>query len=350
MADNTATTNGATSAQSRLTATAAPAPGDYQGEAAMKVFAVPELLEHILIQAVVGQHTRDRELSARRDDEFGALKMWPMPGYGNITKGGVCLFRIQRVNKTFRNTIQGSTKLKQLIYLAPRDNADLLNEKHLGESYYPMHKPLVSLIRFFDENVDNGHTGLMDLMAEGDDINGVQIMRIELNYSVSSSCATPYEKVIGVLPKGWHNAEASWKKIKVCNAKTLVPLEFVMQSDDSWEDEGLPFNPINWPLDGSETLEQVFDLFTEVLDAVEGHKKGKRAMDEERDAWLSSSRKRANRKRRELEEDIREEEELLVALHAQDRQKLLDELDEKLNARVMIVEERQIRQTQAKRE
>lgn len=333
-------------AESRLATMPAPSSSDNNGEAAMKVFTVPELLEHILIQAVVSQHAKDRELDERAQDELCSLKMWPMPGCGDISKGGICLFRIQRVNKAFRNTIQGSIKLKQLIYLAPRENVDLLNEKHLRESYYPMHKPLVSLIKLFDNIVDDGCVGMMDSMTDKV-VDGVQTMVVEFNYTVSAGARTPYEKVIGALPKGWHNKEASWKQIKACNAKTSTPLDLVIRNDHSWKDEGLPFTTITWRLDGSETLEHMFDLFAEILDAVNGHRKAKCAMDGERGAMIESFRVDANRRREALEEDIAEHEEILIAFHEEKRRKLTHELNEKLRARVEIVEDRQIRETQS---
>ncbi|KAI5365336.1 putative ribonuclease III domain-containing protein [Septoria linicola] len=93
-----------------LTASSAPA----MACPAMKVFGVPELLEHILFLAVsdqwLGNHSK--------------LNFGPMPGCGKLREGGICLFRIQRVDRTFKNTIVGSPKLRQLMYLAPTNHSE----------------------------------------------------------------------------------------------------------------------------------------------------------------------------------------------------------------------------------
>ncbi|PPJ57296.1 hypothetical protein CBER1_09025 [Cercospora berteroae] len=353
MADEASAAAGKGIAQPRHMTNPAAPPANITGEAAMKVFSTPELLEHILHVAVISQHVKcqkGRELAEQgMGHHVRVLKMWPMPGCGDISKNGICLVRIQRVNKTFRDTIPGSTKLKQRIDLAARKNVDLLNEKHRRESYYPMHKPLVSLIKLFDNIVDDGCVGLMDSMTDKV-VNGVQTMVVEFNYTVSSGSRTPYEMVIGALPKGWHNKEASWKQIKACNAKTSTPLHLVIRNDHSWKDDGLPFTAITRRRDGSETLEHMFDPIAEILDAINGHGKAKGAMDEERGAMIDSFRADANRRREALEEDIAEHEEILIALHEEKRGKLTNELNKKLRARVMMVEDRQIRETQSERE
>ncbi|KAM3417197.1 hypothetical protein BST61_g5457 [Cercospora zeina] len=283
----------------------------YHGDAARKVFAIPELLEQILCVAVVSQHARDRELN-----ELYMLKMWPMPGCGNVSKGGICLFRIQRVNKTFRNTIQGSAKLKQLIYLAPRDNAELIREAHLREGRLILHKPLYCLIGLFDSKVDDGTIGLLDL-NDSEFIDEVATMKFGLNNTLALGEATPYDRIIGTLPKGWHNPEASWANIKICNAKIPTSVQLIVEHDESWECDALPVNTVTWELDRNETLEHVFDLLAELLDAINSHRKGKQAMEEDRTAMSKRFKQTANRKRRALEAELENEEQEQLNQHYQ---------------------------------
>ncbi|GIZ47280.1 hypothetical protein CKM354_001037600 [Cercospora kikuchii] len=72
--------------------TTASPPPEYTGDAASRVFDITELLEHILLLAVASQSDE------AKNNDSKVLKMPPMPGCGNVSEGGICLFRIQRAS------------------------------------------------------------------------------------------------------------------------------------------------------------------------------------------------------------------------------------------------------------
>ncbi|CAK1366372.1 unnamed protein product [Cercospora beticola] len=272
------------------------------GDAAMKVFAVPELLEHILYLAVISQQAEDRVREKQDRHDLCVLKMWPMPGCGDVSKGGICLFRIQRVNKTFRDTIQGSTKLKQLIYLAPRDNAKLKDEADLEEGRLALHKPLTAFLWGINFRTKKE---LLDLDAHKDAEEGVEALVTVLRDSIfSRRSTTPYKKIFGKCPKKWRRAQASWRKIKVCNARVPVPVRVVVQGEETWPDHALPMGDIVWDLDEEATLEHVFDLLSEFLKAVEDLRHGKDLHERSRAKKLLQFDERASSDRHQLESQL----------------------------------------------
>ncbi|KAF2206816.1 hypothetical protein CERZMDRAFT_91908 [Cercospora zeae-maydis SCOH1-5] len=76
---------------------------------------------------------------------------------------------------------------------------------------------------------------------------------------------------------------------------------------------------------------------------------GKRAMADDRTAMSKRLKRTANRKRRALEAELEREEQEQWQQHDQRQAELIAEVNEKLDARVNIVKERNFRQKQAKR-
>ncbi|GIZ47279.1 hypothetical protein CKM354_001037500 [Cercospora kikuchii] len=253
-------------------------PSEYTGDAASRVFAVPELLEHILFTGVTDQYNQ-----AITEKKIHLLKMWPMPGCG--PKQGICLFAVQRVSKDFRYTIQGSTKLKQLIFLAPLDNDELLAEekwKGLGwkevpyhddhmsreerdSTWLPLHQPLTSMLLIFASKVDRG---LFEF--HGSPHNKTEFLWMDLGSGMFYERIEPGEIPVTKFPKGWHNPEASWRKILMCNAKTQLPVKIQIWHDYWWINDwlALPFNVLI-ELGEDSTLERVFNCFSELLMAAQ---------------------------------------------------------------------------------
>ncbi|KAM3417200.1 hypothetical protein BST61_g5460 [Cercospora zeina] len=108
-------------------------------DAAMRVFAIPEVLEQILYFAAARQMPRGGR------DGIQLLKFKPTPGSERESQGGVCLFQLQRVNKDFHGIFKGSTKLKRLIYLAPYLTKDLQSAA-TPRSMLPFHQPFSVLM------------------------------------------------------------------------------------------------------------------------------------------------------------------------------------------------------------
>ncbi|PIA92060.1 hypothetical protein CB0940_09228 [Cercospora beticola] len=232
-------------------------PPQYTGDAAGRVSAVTELLEHILLLAVASQCDE-----AKDNMDWTGLKM---PGCGNVAKGGICLFRIQRVNKTFRNAVQGSTKLKQLIYLAPRhDTSGILEEDHLEGTWPAAYKPLEFMVSLLGAHVEDG---FLDLFGLQQWVPGAETLVTKTNPSLVDGLATPYEQTIGKLPQGWHNPEASWRNIKICTAKEPSAIRYAFWTDFDENADAPPFDPI-WQLGKDATLGYVFELYSIVLEVL----------------------------------------------------------------------------------
>ncbi|KAM3417198.1 hypothetical protein BST61_g5458 [Cercospora zeina] len=273
------------------------APPEYTGDAAMRVFAVTELLEHILLLAVTSQHDK-----AVAEKDMTLLKMCPMPGCGNVSKGGICLFSIQRVSKDFRYTIQGSMKLKQLIFLAPGEIAVLMaeeewrsirlpchnemaNEESVRRFWLPLHRPLISMLLMLAPKAE---LGVLEFGVQCHrDIGGLMI---DLGDSIFRADIAPHEIVTKKFPKSWHNPEASWRSVKMCNAKIPFPAKLDIDSSYWWHQnaKALPF-AISFELDMDATLERVFDCFSELLLAVEDLEKASDELKEAEEAELEFS-------------------------------------------------------------
>lgn len=236
-------------------ATTTPSLPEYTGDAASRVFAVTELLEHVLLLAVTSQCEE-----AEDNMDWAELKM---PGCGNVAKGGLCLFRIQRVNKTFRDIVQGSTKLKQTIYLAPRnDTSGILGEDCQDGSWPAAYKPLEFMVSLLGTDVEDG---FLDFFGLQQWTMGAKTLVTKMNSRLADGTATPYEQTIGKLPKGWHNPEASWRSIKICTAKEPSAIHYAFWTDFDENADAPPFDPI-WQLGKDATLGDVFELYSIVLE------------------------------------------------------------------------------------
>ncbi|PIA92066.1 hypothetical protein CB0940_09222 [Cercospora beticola] len=236
------------------------------GDVAMKVFSITELLEHILLCAIAEQ------MPERLRYDNSMLKLSPMPGSARRnSRGGVCLFSLQSVNKVFRATIKESTKLKRLIFLAPYGNPVLRTSDAARQDLVPYHTPLFSILDKLDNNTDNCllHWNYnSSRMVQTDPESGVTTVTIKLMEDVPDE-KKMYSRAMSMMPKGWWNAEASWKKIKVCNSRDMVPLTLKIME----QDEGLPLSlfsrfgrlDISWKLKGDETLGYVFEMLSRLL-------------------------------------------------------------------------------------
>ncbi|GIZ47278.1 hypothetical protein CKM354_001037400 [Cercospora kikuchii] len=232
-------------------------PAEYTGVAAGKVFAIPELLENILLLGVADQFVE----GCRIDDGF-KRQIWPTLGCGRISEDEICLFSIQRASKVFRHTIQGSLKLKQLMFLAPLPNAELVSSnetKDVGD--LELHKPLGSLLAILGLSEAENLTTLYNDAYEDEDgpPDGIDRLKMIITDDFVCTPGTPYDKTIGKLPKGWHNPEASWRKLRICNAKAPAPIKLRIWSPYVCDNEAPPFD-ITFPLEKDATMEHVFDL------------------------------------------------------------------------------------------
>ncbi|GIZ47274.1 hypothetical protein CKM354_001037000 [Cercospora kikuchii] len=236
------------------------------GDVAMKVFSITELLEHILLYAIAEQ------MPERLRYDNSMLKLSPMPGSARRnSRGGVCLFSLQSVNKVFRATIKESTKLKRLIFLAPYGNDVLKTSAATRQDLVPYHTPLFSILEKLDSNTDNCllHWDYSSSrMVQSDAKTGITTVTIKLMEDVPDE-KKMYSKAMSMMPKGWWNVEASWKKIKVCNSRDMVPLTLRIVE----QDEGPPLSDlarfgrldISWKLKGDETLGYVFEMLSKLL-------------------------------------------------------------------------------------
>lgn len=252
--------------------TTASSPHEYTGDAASRVFDITELLEQILLFAVASQSEEAKEKDSK------ILKMPPMPGCGNVSAGGICLFRIQRVSKTFRHTIQGSTKLKQLIYLAPPSvDTPVLWEDENSQRVWPSaYQPFQSLVSLLNANVEYGFVDFFVVRKWG----GEKTLVTDMNKLFIDDCASTYGQIIGQLPNGWHNPEASWRVIKICHANEPSQFKYSFWSDLEDDDDAPPFFP-SWQLGGDVTLEYVFELYSIVLEALDEYIPKKKLMNRE---------------------------------------------------------------------
>ncbi|GIZ47277.1 hypothetical protein CKM354_001037300 [Cercospora kikuchii] len=250
-----------------------------QGDAAFRVFNTAELLESILLFAVADQMPDSPNLSL--DD----LKLCPMPGSAYRKPSGVCLFMLQRVSKTFRNTIKGSVKLMRLLFLAPYPNDYLKTFAAASGDLVAYHTPLFYLLEKL--NASNDWYTLLD--CDYNNSNDVKIDsatgKTTLTISIRSEWdrvnfyerASVYERATSKLQHGWSKPEASWRQVKVCNAQTSVPLTLKL----NWRDLMRIFLvrrdklslTINWPLRGDDTLGFIFDAFCQLLVILDDRRK-----------------------------------------------------------------------------
>ncbi|PPJ57307.1 hypothetical protein CBER1_09030 [Cercospora berteroae] len=235
-------------------------------DAAMRVFGVPELLEQILLSAASDQTPA---LDNKRSE---TLKLSPMPGAAKESRGGICIFSLQRVNKDFHATINGSVKLKRLVYLAPCPNKDLHASSTARKAQLPFHTPFFALM---DKLLENSGDFLLLLERQSSSIKPVSAddvttsMTLDIQYAVGKDKSL-YQAAISKLGPGWWNSEANWRQIRVCNAKQLVSLTVTM-SYFHWV-EGpacVEFEDLTWLLQGDESLGYIFDRLCKLLQLID---------------------------------------------------------------------------------
>lgn len=224
---------------------------------AMRVFKVPELLEKIIHFAVAPQKPKDYEI----------LNFPPMAGAGKISLGGTCLFRLLCVNHAFTAAIQGSTSLKQLMYLSPRENIDLHREALTSENGpLPHHAPLFSILLNLNRCKD---TRVMrrdfTIMINPHTVSKTIV--ISLRSSLVTKDFNLYHRMTSKFSKGWWDLSASWRQIKLCNAKQPLPITLSIVGDADWKK--------CWPDIGSlrivrqfsatDTQGQAFDFFCQLF-------------------------------------------------------------------------------------
>ncbi|PIA92069.1 hypothetical protein CB0940_09221 [Cercospora beticola] len=237
-------------------------PGD--GIAATKVFGTTELLEQILLLTAQDRISGPNYLPLSHRPA-GTLD--PRPHF----------FLLQRVNKDFYGTINGSIKLKRLMFLAPHKNHHLQALTADLRLALPYHEPIFWLLHKIKDKSITEDLLDWDLLpywlpqAELD--SGIPRPTILMHGSDYSPVKGRFEEVLAALPQGWLNPEASWRKIKVCNAVEAVPLTLTIEQD-SWR-TALPedISRIYVPclLQGEDTLGYLFDLFHELFQ--ERHKR-----------------------------------------------------------------------------
>lgn len=265
--------------------------------AAARVFAIPELLEDILLLAATNSVHHYR---------FGRNSLFAPPGPGRDAL--LSLITIQRVSKAFLNTIEGSVKLKQLICRAPRDN----------HQEYPScpawvvpkvntdHEPLLWFLeRVIKKSIDEGDDCFWPngtLRESESDANIV--MRSDLLWFTyhdhkrvhrHSFHGRPESALVSAFPFGWQRAEASWRSIKICTSKDIKPFAFSISTDESWDTVtpciGRPSG--QWTLDGNTTLGAVYELILGFMRLVDEQRVVKAEMDERFEQTFADERNKA---------------------------------------------------------
>lgn len=243
----------------RNTSTGKVTPGEAPtGTAAANVFGITELLERIL-------------LFTAQDETFGPNYLPLSHRPAGTLDPRPHFFLLQRVNKDFYGTINGSIKLKRLMFLAPHKNDYLQALTADLRLALPYHEPIFWLLHKIKHKSITEDLLDWDLLpywlpqAELDP--GIPRPTILMHGSDYSPVQGRFEEVLAALPQGWLNPGASWRKIKVCNAVEAVPLTLTIEQD-SWR-TALPedISRIYVPclLQGDDTLGYLFDLFHELF-------------------------------------------------------------------------------------
>ncbi|CAK1366381.1 hypothetical protein CB0940_09220 [Cercospora beticola] len=238
--------------------------------AALRVFSIPELLEQILLFAAsdevpqVHQLQSSTSLSSTRATSIA----WR-------------LFSLQCVNKDFHSTINGSAKLKRLMHLLPYANEKLERLPPGTRELLPFHNPLFTIL---DKLKNNGPIRLLrwhqwQLQGrvwdwESLDVHkdtGARLFFIRVcgqYWTEESSC---FDQTIADLPQGWKTPDASWRNIKICNAKDSLPLILrVRREDRPWDlNWDMGRIELSWYLRGDETLGYVFVLFLQLFQHID---------------------------------------------------------------------------------
>ncbi|KAM3417199.1 hypothetical protein BST61_g5459 [Cercospora zeina] len=255
-----------------------------KGDAAVRAFNTPELLEQILLFAVSEQipHSENTTLKI--------LKFSPMPGSARTSCGGVCLFRLQSVNRAFRDAILGSPKLKRLIWLAPYDNKRLKELAAAKRGGLPYHTPLYGLLEelegdswrlFCDGDFRDRQS------AQTDSATGAVTLTIKVLADSEKFGTSLLKRWWREMPRAWWNTEASLKKIKLCNAREAVDLTVNIKNGGRGWRAAFPPNEyfeVSWNFPADATLGDFFRLFSELLLRVEDRTATKKAIS---DKWAS---------------------------------------------------------------
>ncbi|WPB06473.1 uncharacterized protein RHO25_011130 [Cercospora beticola] len=234
-------------------------------DAAMRVYSVPELLEQILLFAASGQ------TPASDDSRSQTLKLSPMPGSAKESRGGTCMFSLQRVKKDFHATINGSVKLKRLMYLAPYPNKDLHASSTARKALLPFHTPFFALLDKLHENSWNGLLG-WDWQYNRFNLVGADDLTTHLNVDIRNVVGQDkslYEEATSKLAPGWWYPEANWRQIQVCNAKKLVSLTVSISYFHYVEGTTSYKANLAWDLHGDESLGYIFDRFGKLLQLID---------------------------------------------------------------------------------
>ncbi|PPJ57306.1 hypothetical protein CBER1_09031 [Cercospora berteroae] len=221
-----------------------------------------------------------------------------MPGSARESRGGVCLFNLQRVNNAFYGGITGSSKLMRLMFLALYSNDVLKKAAVIHDDLVPYHTPLFSILEMLESKAgrelldwDFGSSAL----AQTDSASGETILTVKLHDMNLQSGS--YKRAISRITKAWDRPEASWRRIKISNAKEPVPLTLRLEtfSDRRRWTPHIGKVRVTWKFRGDDTLEYAFDLFIELFrllndrgDAIRDlHEKWETEMREARSKWNS---------------------------------------------------------------
>ncbi|KAF7191552.1 hypothetical protein HII31_07054 [Pseudocercospora fuligena] len=204
--------------------------------AASRVFAVPELLEHILLYY---SHSDAKITTA-----------------GHIKEPSLGLFAIQRTCRDFQATIQGSKLLRRLMFLEPVDFS-ILSEEETDNYHYPLWWFLEEMefeVSYWDSSeVDETRESFLELPNLS--VNDFRLLA---------------QKFFGPTSKradsAWLRSEASWRQIKVCNSTAPKPIDIEM----AYCPTDHPSIPVctTWEIGGEDTLESVFNEFEAAVRAV----------------------------------------------------------------------------------
>ncbi|GIZ47271.1 hypothetical protein CKM354_001036800 [Cercospora kikuchii] len=250
------------------------------GDAAMRTFSIPELLEQILLFTSSDEvpHIHQLQSSTSLSSTRATLIAWR-------------LFSLQCVNKDFHSTINGSAKLKRLMHLLPYANEKLESLPPGTRELLPFHKPLFTIL---DKLKNNGPVRLLGWNQwqlqgrvwdwEPLDVHketGARLFDIRVCGQYSTEELSCFDQAIADLPQGWLNPDASWRNIKICNAKETFPLILRVRREDRPRDLNWDLGSIelDWYLRGDDTLGYVFDLFLQLFQHIDAIRVAKRNME-----------------------------------------------------------------------
>ncbi|EME88422.1 uncharacterized protein MYCFIDRAFT_192597 [Pseudocercospora fijiensis CIRAD86] len=208
-----------------------------QASAASRVFAIPELLEEILLQ--LASDTLLPTSNLRNAD----LQWYPMPA----DQLALSLFTAQRVSKGFLNTIRGSVKLKPLMWRAPveeveEDNLPLRN-----------HRPLECLLGRMGRGFFSREPCLISEQ-------GSECVRVGAREDSDAFDGKFEDTLEAALRWGWLNPEASWRDIPICHTKSEKNIILQLATSTiSYPDIGTAV--MKWDLSPDTTLGRVYELF-----------------------------------------------------------------------------------------